>query len=122
MRRSQIAKIIDDLVWFWRETTRMSAARINKGSCVDFANDLAKEIPGAVVCFNYQYPHAYVSYKGRHYDSETPYGVRRVTDLPCIRRMIKEERLTNDRAHGTSNQTQVGNSNVHPRQESRCRG
>lgn len=97
MTRTQVAVIIDDLVRFWKQSTRMSAARINKGWCGDFAADLTKELPGSTVQWNYHYPHAYVSYRRRYYDSETPFGVLRMTDLPCIQRLIQEEKLTNER-------------------------
>ena len=92
MDRPQIAKIIDDLVWYWKTTVSKGPVAINNGWCGSFAQDLTEAIPGSTVQWNYRYPHAYVSYKGRHYDSETPYGVRRVTDLPCIQRLIREEK------------------------------
>jgi len=34
--------------------------------------------------------HVWITYKGRHYDAEAPYGVDHVWELPLIKRLIKE--------------------------------
>jgi hypothetical protein len=91
--RLEVSKIVSDLVWWWKMNTSKEPIAINSGWCGDFARDLSQELPGSSVRWDYKHAHAYVSFNGRYYDSETPSGVRRVKNLPCVQRTIKERRL-----------------------------
>lgn len=70
----------------WRSGHHLSPREINQGSCLVFATRVAERLEGASVIWNDEFDHAYVRWQGRLYDSETPRGVRRWTQLPAVRR------------------------------------
>lgn len=60
---------------------------VNGGGCYQFAVDLATILPNAVAMVEWKQAHAFVKYRGRFYDSETPVGVKNHKDLGCYRRL-----------------------------------
>ena len=79
--------IVETLVKIYAEDWKLKSSEINCGMCFNFASDLKKALgEGATVIWNYDFDHAYVRFGGLLYDAETPYGVRRYTQLPAISR------------------------------------
>jgi len=61
-------------------------ADVNTGGCYDFADDVHAIMPGATIRIEHDI-HAFLCYDGQYYDSETPYGVSRPSELPFFKRM-----------------------------------
>ena len=59
-----------------------SAKKINEGLCFDWATEVFSLVwdRGCKICGHNG--HAYIEYRGRFYDSETPHGVKRWRRLP----------------------------------------
>ena len=69
-----------------------SAKTINSGSCGVFAYQLHKKLPGSKVKASHEHKsvfpgHEWVYHKGKHYDAESPEGVKRPKDLHYSKRM-----------------------------------
>ena len=82
----EVPVIIVQLVYYFG----MNPYQINDGYCGEFAEVLEQTIPGAEAndCeldFTYG-DHAWIEYKGRYYDAETPFGVDNLDDLPIFKR------------------------------------
>lgn len=62
---------------------------INRGRCVEWAELVARHVPGAVMCewddAETGMLHTFVYYAGRYYDAECHEGAADVTGLPCFR-------------------------------------
>ena len=64
-------------------------AQINCGACLDFAKDLQHKVGGTVVGTKNGL-HYWLLWKGKYYDSEIPYGVKRLEDIPLLPRWRKQ--------------------------------
>ena len=73
--------------------TTPKVSDINNGWCYCFAESLRENFPEAKiheVHFN-NIPHAFVEYKGKYYDSETPKGVKNWKKLPIFRKTLLQK-------------------------------
>lgn len=78
-----MADVIRALVAEWRE----HPWDINNGRCDEFAAEIARRVPGAVVWdLPEEWTHVVIRYAGVYYDAEEPYGVPPWRQLPlCVR-------------------------------------
>ena len=81
-----ISEVIRALVACFRKYAGATPQQINEGSCFHFARLLKRLIPECKVIWCDDWDHGYVRFRGRLYDSETPNGVKKYTQLPAIRR------------------------------------
>lgn len=60
---------------------------INNGQCDEFAEEIARRIPGATAyALAFKWGHTVIRYEGLFYDAEEPYGVPHWRQLPlCVR-------------------------------------
>jgi hypothetical protein len=84
--RKSISAFIVALRRSWKADLGWTAKRINEGACVAFALHIVKAFEGARAIWAEDFDHAYVRFKARLYDAEVPRGVRRYTQLPCVKR------------------------------------
>jgi hypothetical protein len=74
-----------------------NASHINNGCCAEFAKRLLEHIDGEYVWrVEFGIPHAFVLYKDRYYDSETPYGVSNWENLPIWKEHFQSGRINFD--------------------------
>lgn len=74
-----------------------NASHINNGCCARFAERLLMHIKGEYIWREeFGIPHAFVFYKDRYYDSETPYGVSNWEDLPIWKKQFKSGQINFD--------------------------
>ena len=67
----------------------------NNGFCDIFADNLVAELKGAEIYSTEQsdggktFGHVWIKYRGKFYDAEAPKGVKKIEELPYIKRAIK---------------------------------
>jgi len=72
---------------------KFDAKVCNSGFCDIFANKISEKLPGAEMYTTYQsdgsgtFGHIWIKYKGKYYDAEIPNGVKKLEDIPYIKRI-----------------------------------
>jgi len=96
IKRESVEQTIQRLVWrFMRDHHFTSPKGINDYFCYYFACDVQKVFPNARFVDTIVKPlngcrvrgHTFVRIGNRYYDSEVPYGVNFVYQIPCLQRM-----------------------------------
>jgi hypothetical protein len=70
------------------EASFNTPADINKGGCFEWATLVFADVEGTQIHGHYHGGgyHAFISYRRRYYDSETPQGIARWQNLPYFKR------------------------------------
>ena len=88
----------------WNYGKACSAYEVNSGLCMEFSDELVERLPGAEIRstpIESEWPgHQWVLYRGKHYDSEAPYGVEDWRDLPIFQRQPAPAPAPEHRGHG----------------------
>lgn len=97
-KKPDITESISALANQYQQEHGASVEEINDGYCLDFATDLKRKLRGGRVITAYD-GHAFIKYRGRYYDAETPTGVSEISQLPYYQRkpehFRKKRRTTN---------------------------